>query len=108
MGAPREAMWLKQLGADCVGMSTVPEIITARHAGMKIVGLSLLTNKVVLPGDTGPHASHAEVLEETAKRGDQMQALVKQIVHELKDVLDAMDDLPKIDISASASKCAVS
>jgi len=102
--APREARWLRDLGADCVGMSTVPEIITAHHCGMKIVGLSLLTNKVVMPGDKGPAASHAEVLEETGKRAEQMQSLVKQIVHELKDDLDAMDDLPKIDLSVIPGK----
>merc|ERR1719331_1804440 len=94
-----EAKWLRALGVDSVGMSTVPEIIAAHHCGMKIVGLSLITNKVVMPGDKGPAASHAEVLEETGKRAEQMQSLVKQIVHELKDDLDAMDDLPKIDLS---------
>lgn len=39
---------LRQLGADLVGMSTVPEIVVARHCGIKILALSLVTNKAVL------------------------------------------------------------
>merc|ERR1719198_2173494 len=96
-----EGLWLRQVGVDTVGMSTVPEVIAAHHCGMKIIGLSLITNKVVMPGDDGPAASHQEVLEETAKRATQMQALVKQIVLEMKDSLDAMDSPPKIDLTIS-------
>merc|ERR1719265_1477218 len=79
-----EGKWLRLIGADSVGMSTVPEIISAHHCGMKVIGLSLITNKVVMPGDEGPPANHKEVLEETAKRSVQLQALVERIVQELK------------------------
>jgi len=95
-----EAKWLRAMGVDSVGMSTVPEILTAHHCGMKIVGLSLITNKVVMPGDKGPAASHEEVLEETGKRAKQMQALVRQIVESLgQDMLPCLPDLPQIDLS---------
>jgi len=95
-----EAKWLRALGVDSVGMSTVPEIIAAHHCGMKVIGLSLITNKVVMPGDKGPAASHEEVLEETAKRAEQMQALVRQIVSFVgEDMLPGLPDLPQIDLS---------
>ena len=83
-----ECKFLRQLGGDAVGMSTIPEVTAAHHAGMKVLGLSLITNKVVMPGDTGPAASHEEVIEAVDKRSHQMQAFVKKIVEILKvDIL---------------------
>lgn len=96
--APTEARFLRGIGVDAVGMSTIPEIVTAHHAGMKAIGISLITNKVLLPGETGTHANHAEVLEVAEKRADQMQALVKEVISRLKDDLDKMDPLPKVDL----------
>ncbi|KAF0682709.1 hypothetical protein As57867_025111, partial [Aphanomyces stellatus] len=46
---PTECKLLRLVGGDSVGMSTVPEVIVARHCGMHILGLSLITNKVVMP-----------------------------------------------------------
>ena len=43
-----ECKFLRSIGGDMVGMSTIPEIIAAKHVGMKIVGLSLITNAVVV------------------------------------------------------------
>jgi purine-nucleoside phosphorylase len=62
---PAEIRYLRAIGADAVGMSTVPEAIAARHMGMEVLGISCITNMAagVLPG----FLSHEEVLE-TARR----------------------------------------
>mmetsp|Transcript_4569 Transcript_4569/g.5948 ORF Transcript_4569/g.5948 Transcript_4569/m.5948 type:complete len:358 (+) Transcript_4569:83-1156(+) len=95
-----ECNFLRSIGGDSVGMSTVPEIVAAHHSGMKVVCLSLITNKVVISGDEGPPASHEEVLDAVNKRSQQMQKLVEEIVNEMKTsgVLDTMPDLKAINL----------
>jgi purine-nucleoside phosphorylase len=58
---PAELRFLKAIGADAVGMSTVPEVIVARHSGMRVLGVSGISNKANLDGST--ITSHEEVLE---------------------------------------------
>lgn len=58
---PAELNFLKMAGADAVGMSTVPEATVARHGGMKVLGISGISNKANLDGNT--ITSHEEVLE---------------------------------------------
>ena len=62
---PAEVRYLRIIGADAVGMSTVPEAIVARHMGVEVLGISCITNMAagVLPQPL----NHEEVLE-TAKR----------------------------------------
>ncbi len=55
-----ELKFLRLIGADAVGMSTAPEVIVARHMGMRILGLSLITNTAT--GEETEKVSHAEVL----------------------------------------------
>jgi purine-nucleoside phosphorylase len=63
---PTESKLLRLVGGDAVGMSTVPEVIVATHCGLRVLGLSLITNKAIFPGeDHLPAASHEEVLEAT-------------------------------------------
>jgi len=58
---PAELRYLNVIGADAVGMSTVPEVIIARHGGMRVLGVSGVTNKANLDGST--ITTHEEVLE---------------------------------------------
>lgn len=58
---PADLRFLKSAGADAVGMSTVPEVIVARHSNMRVLGISGISNKANLDGNTT--TSHEEVLE---------------------------------------------
>lgn len=58
---PADLRFLKTIGADAVGMSTVPEVIVARHGGMRVLGFSGISNKANLDGNT--ITTHQEVLE---------------------------------------------
>lgn len=76
---PAEIQYLRTIGADMVGMSTVPEVIVANHGGMKVLGISCVTNMAA--GILGQKLSHVEVME-TAERVEKqfvhfVQALVK-------------------------------
>lgn len=59
--SPAELRYLRIIGADAVGMSTVPEVIVARHGGMRVLGVSGISNKANLDGST--ITTHEEVLE---------------------------------------------
>ncbi|XP_068458369.1 purine nucleoside phosphorylase 6 [Clinocottus analis] len=75
-----ECRLLQMLGADAVGMSTVPEVVVARHCGLRVLGLSLITNKVVTDYDSPEKANHEEVLETTQRRTQDLQRLVSHLV----------------------------
>lgn len=65
-------------------MSTVHEVVVARHAGIQVLGISLITNVAVMGyGDDVTPANHKEVLEAGKKRSGDMQKLVSAIVGKL-------------------------
>ncbi len=76
-----EYRMLRTLGADAVGMSTVPEVITAVHAGMQVLGLSLITD-VCLPDNLQP-INVPEILATAAKAEPQIAQLIRGFVASL-------------------------
>ena len=76
-----ELRFLRAVGTDAVGMSTVPEVIVARHAGMQVLGLSLITNTAT--GNETGEVDHAEVLAAADAVRPRFAALVRGIVREI-------------------------
>jgi purine-nucleoside phosphorylase len=75
---PSEVKMLRMLGADAVGMSTVPEVIVARALRMRVAGVSCITNAAA--GVTGAALSHAEVLETTNRVSGAFESLVTEFL----------------------------
>jgi purine-nucleoside phosphorylase len=75
---PAEIRMARILGADAVGMSTVPEVIAAAHCGLKTLGLSCITNMAA--GILDQMISGEEVLEVSARKRPEFTALVRRIV----------------------------
>jgi purine-nucleoside phosphorylase len=80
---PAEIRMLRTLGADVVGMSTVPEAIVARHAGMDVMGVALVSNAAA--GVSGTPITHEEVLEAGRKAAPMLAALIERVVARLAD-----------------------
>ncbi len=75
---PAEVRMLGQLGADAVGMSTVPEVIVARARGIRCLGISTITNAAA--GTTGALLSHAEVMDVAREISQQLTDLVTGVI----------------------------
>lgn len=76
---PAEIRMLNTLGADAVSMSTVPEVISAVHSGIEVLGISCITNS------TGAEAklSHEEVVEVASKAGEKFVDLVVELINKI-------------------------
>jgi len=78
---PADLRFLKAIGADAVGMSTVPEVTVARHGGMRVLGISGISNKANLDGDT--LTTHQEVLEAGLQIVPGLTTLLKAVIKAL-------------------------
>ncbi|UQD53825.1 purine-nucleoside phosphorylase [Bacillus methanolicus] len=78
---PAEIRMIRTLGGDAVGMSTVPEVIVARHAGLKVLGISCISN--MASGILDSPLTHDEVIETTEKVKANFLRYVKEIVKEI-------------------------
>jgi len=78
---PAEIKMLRTLGADAVGMSTVPEVIAARHAGIEVLGISCITNMAA--GILNQPLSHAEVVETAERVKESFLELVSAVIPKL-------------------------
>lgn len=80
---PAELRFLRTVGADAVGMSTVPTVVVARHAGLQILGISSITNKAVPDPEPGTVLDHTEVLETGQQIIPKLTALLRGILQQL-------------------------
>ncbi|KAM4031294.1 purine nucleoside phosphorylase-like isoform 1-T1 [Anomaloglossus baeobatrachus] len=79
-----EAKFLQKLGADAVGMSTAPEVVVAKHCGMRVFGLSLITNRVAQAYETQESVNHSSVLEVGKQRSQLLQMLITDLVRSIQ------------------------
>src|SRR6476660_8888084 len=82
---PAEIRYLRTIGADLVGMSTVPEVIAARHAGLRVLGISCVTNAA--SGILNQPLDHKEVLETAERVKGQFIALLRGVILDIASAL---------------------
>jgi len=87
---PAETRYLRQCGADAVGMSTVPEVIVARHAGLKVLGISVVAN-VNDPDNFAPIILE-EIIEQANRAAGDLERLVLEILRGLDEKLPDEED----------------
>ncbi len=83
---PAEIKFLRAIGADLVGMSTVPEVIAARHMGLEVMAIACVTN--LAAGITGEKITHEEVLETGERVRGRFFALLRAVVPKVARYLD--------------------
>lgn len=77
---PAEVQMIERLGGDAVGMSTVPEVIVARHAGIRVAGISCITN---MAAGLGGELNHDDVIEVSAKIRSSFKELVVSLLQKI-------------------------
>jgi purine-nucleoside phosphorylase len=83
---PAEIRYLRTIGADLVGMSTVPEVIAARHCGIRVLGISCVTNAAA--GILDQPLSHVEVLETAERVKEQFISLLKAVIPKIAEMME--------------------
>ncbi len=78
---PADLRFLRVIGADAVGMSTVPEVIAARHGNMRVLGISGISNKANLDGST--QTTHQEVIEAGKVIVPKLQSIIQGVLNRL-------------------------
>ncbi len=78
---PAEIRYLSRIGADAVGMSTVPEVIVANHMGVEVLGFSAITNMAA--GIEKTRLSHSDVNDVALKIKDRFFTLIKEVIREI-------------------------
>ena len=78
---PAEVRMARVIGADAVGMSTVPEAVTASWAGMKVIGLSCICNSAAGVSTVG--LSHEDVIHAANVAKDRFKTLIKEVIREV-------------------------
>ena len=81
---PAEYRYFRRIGGDAVGMSTVPEVIVARHSGMEVFAISVITDMGGLEGVEPEKVSHEEVQKAAAEAQPKMTAIMKGLINEFK------------------------
>ncbi len=87
---PAELRFLRTIGTDAVGMSTVPEVIVARHMGMRVLGISLITN--IATGEEQVEVKHAGVLSVADRARLRFAALIRGIVRRIEAPISGASD----------------
>jgi purine-nucleoside phosphorylase len=76
-----EYRFLRQIGGDVVGMSTVPEVVVAAHAGLRVLGISIVTN--VFREGEAPTTSHEEVVATAKSASDKLKRLIRNVLRRI-------------------------